>query len=184
MAYIHEEELPWHEGEKALHRVLRVPEHENPTSTFLTPGAGRLLSASPLLALGALDKNNNPWTTLWGGEAGFARPVGKSIIEVKTLIDGKNDPVAEALFGDAKDDGEVISGGSTGGGGKMVGGLTIHLEKRLRVKLYGRMVAGAVSKLGEGGVDGKAEVQLVVGIEQSLGKYSPFVLRYCLISSP
>jgi len=47
----------------------------------------------------------------------------------------------------------------------MIGGLAIDLETRRRVKLYGRMVAGALSATEKD----IGEVQLVVKIEQSLG---------------
>ncbi|KAI9878708.1 MAG: hypothetical protein M1830_010752 [Pleopsidium flavum] len=141
---------------------------ENPTSPFLTPGAAYMLQYSPLLALGTLDKEGKPWTTIWGGEPGFSRPIAHSIIGIKTLVDRKNDPVVETLLG-ASDDGEVIREESKG---RMVSGLAIDLASRRRVKLAGRMVAGALGQLGgEGEVDesAKGEMQLVVKIEQSLG---------------
>ena len=69
--------------------------------------------------------------------------------------------MVETLLGD-KADGEVVQEKGTG---KMVGGLAIDLETRRRVKLYGRMVAGALAATEEG----VGEVQLVVKIEQSLG---------------
>jgi hypothetical protein len=122
-----------------------------------------LLTISPLLALGTLDQNNKPWTTVWGGEPGFSRPIGQSIIGVRTEIDRVYDPVAEALFGAPREDGEAVR--EEDGRGRMVGGLSIFLERRMRVKLFGRMVAGAVGIVGKG----RREVQLVVRIEQSLG---------------
>ena len=146
-----------------MHNLLHVRQDENPTSPFLTPYASSLLVRSPLLALGALDSNAWPWTTLWGGEAGFSQPVAQSIIGVKTTVDRINDPVLEALLGDSVD-GEVVQGED---GGKMVGGLAIDRFSRQRVKLYGRSVAGAVSAMDEG----VGEVQLVVKIEQSLGMF-------------
>jgi len=169
MAFIHSSDLGWHAGESAMHSLLRVPHQENPTSPFLTPGAAYMLQSSPLLALGTLDKEGRPWTTIWGGEPGFSRPIAQSIIGVKTLVDRKNDPVVETLLG-GRDDGEVIR---EEGKGRMVGGLVIDLANRKRVKLYGRMVAGALGQIG-GEVDeiARGEVQLVVKIEQSLGRSS------------
>lgn len=77
-------------------------------------------------------------------------------------MDRKHDPVIGILLGD-KADGEVVK---EEGPGRMVSGLGIDLETRSRVKLYGRMVAGALAAT-EGDV---GEAQLVVKIEQSLGK--------------
>lgn len=161
-----------------MHRLLNVPEHDNPTSSMLTPQAAFMLQRAPLLAIGTVDPEGNPWTTLWGGEPGFSRPLGGSIVGTRTIVDAKNDPVVKILFG-GHDDGEVIK---EQGPGRMVGGLTIDLASRKRVKLYGRMVAGALNsvridddeesgedpKLGE--IPAQAEVQLVVNIEQSLGE--------------
>ncbi len=164
-------DLGWHAGESAMHSLLHVPHQENPTSPFLTPGAAYMLQASPLLALGTLDKEGRPWTTVWGGEPGFARTIAQSIVGIKTLVDRKYDPVVETLLG-GRDDGEVVK---EEGEGRMVGGLVINLERRKRVKLYGRMVAGALARIGGEGEkddDGKAEAQLVVKIEQSLGMMS------------
>ncbi|TKA79524.1 hypothetical protein B0A49_01090 [Cryomyces minteri] len=135
---------------------------------MLIPRAAQMLQQAPLLALGTLDSQDRPWTTIWGGESGFSRPLGNSIIGIRTLVDRKYDPVVETLFR-GNVDGEVVR---EEGKGRMVGGLTIDLESRKRVKLYGRMVAGAVSTVGdekEGGDRGQGEVQLVVQIEQSLG---------------
>jgi hypothetical protein len=158
----YEAETQWHAGEEEMHKLLRVPNQDNPTSPYLTPHAANFLIRSPLIALGTLDSEGRPWTTLWGGEPGFSRPIAQSIIGVKTTVDRLNDPVVEKLLGDTAD-GEVVQ---EKGAGKMVGGLAIDLENRRRVKLYGRMVAGALAATEKG----IGEVQLVVKIEQSLGK--------------
>lgn len=172
MAFIHSADLGWHSGETAMHSLLQVPYQENPTSPFLTPGAAYMLQSAPLLALGTIDKEGRPWTTVWGGEPGFSRPIAQSVVGVKTLVDRKHDPVVETLLG-GRDDGEVVR---EEGSGRMVSGLVIDLERRKRVKLYGRMVAGALARLGgegeEDNDDGTGEVQLVVKIEQSLGSIS------------
>jgi hypothetical protein len=162
MAAIHEVENQWHAGEEEMHKLLRVPNRDNPTSPFLTPYAANLLLQSPLLALGTLDSEGRPWTSLWGGERGFSRAVAQSIIGIQTTVDRSHDPVAEILF-EGKADGELIQGKEER---KMVGGLAIDLETRRRVKLYGRMVAGALA----GTEEGAGEAQLAVMIEQSLGK--------------
>lgn len=164
MAAIYEAEMQWHSGEEEMHKLLKVPERDNPTSPFLSPYASNLLIRSPLVALGTLDADGRPWTTLWGGEAGFSRAVAQSIIGIKTTVERSYDPVLETLFG-GKADGEVVR---QEGVGKMVGGLAIDLESRRRVKLYGRMIAGALSATEEN----VGEVQLVVKIEQSLGMFT------------
>ena len=154
-----------------MHSLLGVPYQENPTSPFLTPGGAYLLQTSLLLAVGTLDEQGRPWTTVWGGEPGFARSVGQSIIGVKTLVDRLHDPVVGALLG-GKDDGEVSLERA---GGKMVAGLTIDLAKRKRVKLFGRIVGGALDRLEFDDDDqntGVGQAQLIMKVEQSLGKSS------------
>ncbi|KAI9796361.1 MAG: hypothetical protein M1833_006366 [Piccolia ochrophora] len=166
MAFIHDVELPWHDGEDKMHEMLHIPEMENPTSTFLTPGAAIMLSHAPLLALGTLDSEGRPWTTVWGGERGFSRPIGKSIIGIKMLIDKKHDPVVQSLVADVEGNGEVFG---ANGEAKMVGGLTIDLETRQRIKLYGRMVAGSIDSHPEDDDLDIGQVHLAVRIEQSMG---------------
>ncbi|CZS96206.1 hypothetical protein WAI453_009818 [Rhynchosporium graminicola] len=160
MAY-YEADTAWHTGEQEMQKLLRVPPLDNPTQPYLTPQASNTLIRAPLIALGTLDEEGRPWTTLWGGEAGFSRAIAQGIIGVRTTIDREHDPVVKVLLGD-KSDGEVMQ---MQGKGKMVSGLTINLETRNRVKLYGRMVAGAFAAMDER----IGEVQLVVKIEQSLG---------------
>jgi predicted pyridoxine 5'-phosphate oxidase superfamily flavin-nucleotide-binding protein len=161
MAYT-EAATQWHAGEEEMHRMLRVPQMDNPTQPYLSPHAASILTSSPLIALGTLDSEGRPWTTLWGGEPSFSRPIAPSIIGLRTTVDRLHDPVLQTLLGD-KADGEVVQ---VQGVGKMVGGLAINLQTRRRVKLYGRMVAGALAATEEG----VGEVQLVVKIEQSLGR--------------
>lgn len=144
-----------------MHKLLRLPDQDNPTSPYLSPFAANMLQRSPLLALGTLDSSGRPWTTIWGGEAGFSRAIGQSVIGVKATVDRKYDPVIEALLG-TKADGEVVK---EDGPGRMISGLGADLEARNRIKLYGRMVAGALAATeGDAG-----EAQLAVKIEQSLG---------------
>lgn len=153
--------LQWNEGEVEMHNLLQVPQDYNPTSMFLSPFASSLLARCPLVAVGALDENGWPWTTLWGGEAGFSQTIAQGIIGLKTTLDRAHDPVLRILLGDTAD-GEVVQEKD---GGKMVSAVAIDLQSRKRVKLYGRSVAGTVSATE----DDVGEVQLVVKIEQSLG---------------
>jgi hypothetical protein len=154
-------ETQWHKGEQEIHRMLHVPDGDNPTSPFLTPYAANLLVRSPLVALGTIDSQGRPWTSLWGGERGFARAISQEIIGIQATIDKSYDPVAEVLF-DGSADRELIR---PEGKGKMIGGLAIDLEARKRVKLYGRMAVGALISTEEG----VGEAQLAVKIEQTLG---------------
>ena len=168
MAFVHTGSIGWHEGEEKMHTLLRVPNQDNPTAPGLTPYGAHMLQRAPLIAIGTLDNDSRPWTTLLGGEPGFARLIGNSIIGVKTLVDTKYDPVVELLVG-GKQDGEVSE---EKGNGRIFSGLAIDLATRSRVKIAGRMVAGALGRIGsesERDGDGVGEAQLVFKIEQSLG---------------
>ncbi|XMA18586.1 hypothetical protein WAI453_011377 [Rhynchosporium graminicola] len=83
------------------------------------------------------------------------------------------DPVVEALLGNAVD-GEVVRGD---GEGRMVGGLTIDLESRMRIKLHGNMIAGAVEEKGVG------QMQLVVSINKSVGNCPKYLNSKRIIPS-
>lgn len=156
-----------------MRSLLHVPDGDNPTSAGLSPYAKRLLHISSLLAVGTLDDHDDegrPWTTLLGGEPGFAKSLGQSIIGVKTMIDQKYDPVVEILLSD-KQDGEVHE---EEGRGRPISALAIHLATRERVKLSGTMIAGALLNHGptpeaEQDGNGAMEVHLVFAIQQSLG---------------
>ncbi|KAF2679722.1 oxidoreductase-like protein [Lentithecium fluviatile CBS 122367] len=176
--------MPFHKGEQQMHKLLHVPDHDNPTSGMLTPQAVFTLQRAPLLAIGTLDSQGRPWTTLWGGHAGFSEPLGGGIIGTRTIVDGTNDPVVQALVGSAEK-GEMIQGNQ-----KMVSGLTIDLMTRKRVKLFGRMLAGALgevsveneegSLLVDGAPEKQEQIQLITKIEQSLGNCPKYLNQYKL----
>ncbi|KXH38733.1 oxidoreductase FAD-binding domain-containing protein [Colletotrichum salicis] len=174
--------IPFHQGELALHDLLKVPRHRgNPTAAGLPPSYGTRIAAAPLLALGTLDAESRPWTTLWGGEAGnVARPIAEDVLGVRSLVDVVDDPVFRALWGDEGEQQlqEVIQPGRGPDGGKLVSGLAIDLTTRDRVKFGGRMVAGAVTtKNGDrstssssfSSTSASSEVQIAVHVEESLG---------------
>ena len=170
MAGIYTSPIRFHEGEESMHSLLHVPDRDNPTSPGLNPYAKHLLHNSSLLAIGTLDAEGRPWTTLLGGDPGFARSLGQSIVGVKTLVDRKFDPVIGNLLDD-RQDGEVSEEKSDK---RLVSALAIHLATRERVKLSGNMVAGALGHLGPSSApdedeSGAAEVQLVFAIQQSIG---------------
>ncbi|CAO2647701.1 Nn.00g086230.m01.CDS01 [Neocucurbitaria sp. VM-36] len=144
---------------------------------MLTPQASFMLQHGPLLALGTLDSQSRPWTTLWGGSPGFSEPLGGGFIGTRTLVDGQNDPVVQALVGGAVK-GETMQPIA---GGKMVAGLAIDLMTRKRVKIAGRMVAGTMNEVDVevGEADTKqTQIQLVTKIEQSLGNCPKYLNGY------
>ena len=123
-----------------------------------------LLQTSPLLALGVLDNHNRPWTTLWGGERGFSRPLRNGVVGVKTLVDRKSDPVVGLLLGEHGKDGEVVNRE------RVMSGLGIDLDARRRVKVAGRIVGAVVD--GRGNEDESvAELQTVFKVDSSLGMW-------------
>ncbi|ORY17433.1 oxidoreductase-like protein [Clohesyomyces aquaticus] len=180
--------MPFNEGEEWMHKVLHVPDHDNPTSTMLTPQASFMLQRAPLLAIGTLDSQNRPWSTLWGGQPGFAQPLGGGIIGARTIVDGVNDPVVQALVG-GHEKGEMVRGDPNGDGvGRLFAGLTIDLMSRRRVKIAGRVVAGSVgdvevefedeSERVDGAPETQEQIQLVTKIEQSLGNCPKYLNQY------
>lgn len=213
--------LPFHPGEISLHHKLHIsqnPDFENPTIPHLSPLLSRQLQISPLIALGTLDCQGWPVTTLLGKSGGrggsgsgttegegegeeeeepLAQPLGRNgVMGIKSQVEGLWDPVVEVLVGGKGDgDGEGSGSGSGServvvrreeeGKGRMISGLTIDLERRKRVKFFGRMVVGALGwrKRGEGeGDDGReesiAEMQLVLKVEQRYGGESIFSLFF------
>ncbi|KAJ0323421.1 hypothetical protein COL5a_008210 [Colletotrichum fioriniae] len=178
--------IPFHQGELALHEQLKIPRHRaNPTSAGLPPSYGNRIAAAPLLALGTLDAERRPWTTLWGGEAGnVAKPIAEDVLGLRSVVDVVDDPVFRALWGaegevheEEQHLQEVIQPGRGPDGGKLVSGLAIDLTTRDRVKFGGRMVAGAVTFPSDGDAaaedrsspSASSEVQIAVHVEESLG---------------
>lgn len=152
----------WHDGEKYMHSLLRVPERENPTFPGLSSYGCNLVLTSPLLALGALDKQGRPWTTIIGGEPTCMRPVGHSTVAVNSLVDLKHDPVFEIIREVQGQDGE---------NGSIIGGLPIDLATRNRVKLSGRLTSGQLGLETDRSHDhdGFGEARLMIKVESSLG---------------
>ncbi|RYP73616.1 hypothetical protein DL771_003504 [Monosporascus sp. 5C6A] len=181
MATLHVQQSGWHEGELAVHSLLKVPpRYQNPTSAGLPPHLGYRVAISPLVAFGALDEHGWPWTTLWGGERGFAHPVAQGILGMQSLVNRRHDPVVCALIGNVATDGELVRPEDAEDGVKLMSGLSIDLETRDRVKLAGRMVIGAVTARPDGkGKDGEesgvGEAQLAMLVEESLGNCPKYV---------
>ena len=175
----------WHKGEQEMHRLTRVPEHDNPTVYGLYAQAAHMLQSAPLLAIGTLDDQGRPWTNLLGGEPSFARPLGGPMVGVRAAVDTEYDPVVELLVPKAKRHEDVVR---YDGEGKIMAGLAIDLMARRRVKLAGRMVAGAVGAYGgDDGDEARAnigELQMGVKIEQSLGNCPKYLNKKAILPAP
>jgi hypothetical protein len=152
----------FHEGEAAMHHLLKVPPGRNPTAKGLPMPYAMRVRQSPLVALGTLDDQGRPWTTIWGGERGFAGPVAQGVLGINSAVDMRHDPVFEALWTNQGDDGIVRP---NDGQGKTMSALSIDLETRDRVKLAGVMVAGTVVKHD----DAERVVQAAMVVTESLG---------------
>lgn len=160
-------QLPtFHEGESAMRNMLHVPPGRNPTAPGLPMPYAMRVRQSPIVALGTLDSQNRPWTTIWGGERGFAGPVAQGVLGFNSAVDMRHDPVFEALWTDTDADGIVRP---NDGQGKMMSALAIDLETRDRMKLAGVMVAGAVVKRDDDDGDGTGDVQAAMVVTESLG---------------
>ena len=168
-----------------MHNLLRVPPQDNPTVPALSPQLANHLQIAPLLALGTLDTEGRPWTTLLGGSPGLAGALGNGVVGIRVPVPVSHDPVVEALVG-REAGGEVVR---AEGKGRMVSGLTIDLAARKRVKLYGRMIAGALTAREDEVTDAEekvaeVEVQLVLKIEQSLGNCPKYLNAKTITESP
>ncbi|KAF4447378.1 hypothetical protein F53441_9098 [Fusarium austroafricanum] len=166
----------WHDGELAIHRQLKIPKRRNPTFPGLAPHYGARVSQSSLVALGTLDNEGHPWTTVWGGDRGFARPVAEGVLAINSSVDTLYDPVFRALWDGIDDDG-VKQGAinrPNGGDGKAMAGLSIDLETRDRVKLVGNMIAGTT-------VDEGKTVQMAMAVMESLGNCPKYLNKKDII---
>jgi ferredoxin-NADP reductase len=179
----------WHKGEQEMHRLTNVPEHDNPTVYGLYPQAAYMLQSAPLLAIGTLDDEGRPWTNLLGGEPSFARPLGGPMVGVRADVDTEYDPVVNILVPKSRRSEQVVR---YDGQGKIMAGLAIDLMARRRVKLAGRMVAGAVGVYASDDEDatettaiqGAGELQMGIKIEQSLGNCPKYLNKKTILPAP
>lgn len=164
----------WHDGEKYIHSLLHVPERVNPTFPGLSSYGTHLVLTSPLLALGTLDKQGRPWTTIIGGEPSCMRPMGRSIVGINSLVDLKYDPVVDIIRRLQAQDGE---------NGSIIGGLSIDLASRNRLKLSGRLISGRhgleINRLNDH--DGFGEARLMFSVESSLGNCPKYLNKKTII---
>ncbi|KAI0407165.1 hypothetical protein F4802DRAFT_605676 [Xylaria palmicola] len=169
----------WHPGEQAVHRMLGVAGRDNPTVPGLKQAHAYRVMASPLVAFGTLDERGRPWATVWGGEAGFCRPIAENVLGINGSADSRFDPVTQALFA-VPDAGKSDAGADEAQRGerriiddevikpeerRVVSALSIDLETRDRVKLAGRFIAGAAT----GTTPGVANLQMAFAVEEALG---------------
>ncbi|KAJ4243836.1 hypothetical protein NW762_014715 [Fusarium torreyae] len=75
----------WHDGEVAVHELLKVPTNGNPTATGFPLRYEERLLQSPIVAVGTLDDHGRPWTTIWGGERGFAQRIAEDVVGYKHM---------------------------------------------------------------------------------------------------
>ena len=153
-----------HEGEVLVYEKLRLPVQPLPAHHRLPVLHARRVAESSLLALGTLDSEGRPWTTLLGGEPGFANQLAENVLGVEGLVDVQADPVMEAIWKGREEQGDVVPGD-----GKMVSALAIEPMTRDRVKLAGRLMVGAKK---EGG-----QVQLGLQIEECLGNCPKYITK-------
>ncbi|KAI1141598.1 hypothetical protein F5Y05DRAFT_373194 [Hypoxylon sp. FL0543] len=163
----------FHAGEQAIHRLLHIPQRGNPTNHGLPAPHGYRISQSPLVAFGALDRGGRPWATIWGGEAGFCRPIARGVLGVQATTDVNHDPVLRGLL-ENEESGKVVDDAVVQpDGGRLMAGLSMDLETRDRVKIMGRMVVGTVN-LTEPGV---GDLQLAFQVEECLGNCPKYITR-------
>ncbi|KAK6438494.1 hypothetical protein LTR95_005313, partial [Oleoguttula sp. CCFEE 5521] len=165
MAFYH---VPMHDGEVAMMKAMHAPVVDNPSFPAVSPQLANHLQIAPLIAIGTLDKQGRPWTTLWGGQKGLAQSLGGNVIGIKTAVAGQFDPVVEELMG-KEATGTIVR---EEGRGRMVSGVTMDLQTRKRVKLFGHMIAGALMVREDEATEAQehvVETQLVLKIDQSLG---------------
>ena len=168
MTTIQTRHFDWNEGERKVQSLLNVPFYENPTSPELSFHAARLCKISSLLALGTIDDEGRPWTTILSGQPGFIQLLGQSFIGVRAETTSIHDPVIELLRND-EDTAQNVSGG-----GRPMAALGIHLATRDRVKLTGSMIAcNQISSKShfEERRDGMLDCNMVFRVERSMGTY-------------
>ncbi|KAI0839835.1 hypothetical protein F5Y06DRAFT_16634 [Hypoxylon sp. FL0890] len=167
------EESQFHPGEQAIHHLLHIPQRDNPTHHGLPVPLGYRISQAPLVAFGALDQQGRPWATIWGGEAGFCRPIARGVLGVRATADVNHDPVLRGLLENEENREVVDDAVIQPDGGKLMAGLAIDLETRDRVKIMGRMVVGTAN-LTKPGI---GDLQLALQVEGSLGNCPKYISR-------
>lgn len=184
------EGFPWHDGERSIQRRVGVDDREdNPTIPFLPAMFASRLPNYPLMAVGTLDDQDRPWVTLWGtGAPPLSQSIAQNVIAIKSEVDASFDPVVEAIW-KGQDDGEIVR---QEGDGKLFSALGIHLELRSRLKLAGKIIAGALNADSDNEGESKpvekksgksGNIQLAVSITQSLPNCPKYLNKKIITSS-
>ena len=162
MTYFTHADLQSHQSDEKVHKLLRVASQDSPASPFLRPGASNVLSRSRLLVLSTLDSVQKPCITVWEGNYGFTQGIGQSNMVIRAVVKSKHDLFVEEVLGTEAIGEVVLDGRPT----RMVSMLGIDLEASTRVKLYGRLVSGALAE----SVNGTSEVLLVILVARSFSQ--------------
>lgn len=167
-----QETKPSHSGEKSIRKKLGYPGQDDEAVSCLSRQAAFVLQGAQLLGAGTVDDQGRPWTTIWGGGLGFARPIGGDMLGIKTWVDERHDPVANILCPPTRDANPQKMAG------RVMAFVSINMDTRYRVKVSGQMVAGAVA-IPENTDDVKpqAEIQLVSQITESIGNCPKYINR-------
>ncbi|KAH7092460.1 hypothetical protein FB567DRAFT_238216 [Paraphoma chrysanthemicola] len=160
----------WHMGERTVQEMLGVStaSRPNPTSLEFPPAHGARIASNHLFSLGALDDEGRPWSTIWGGERGFAKRIAKGVLEIRALVDRQYDPVAQALLGSTTQ-GETARPVATEQ--KFMSGLSIDFDSRDRVKVMGKLLTGEARNHD----DKVGEIQLAMAVQESTGNCPKYI---------
>ncbi|KAF3903222.1 hypothetical protein ABW20_dc0103683 [Dactylellina cionopaga] len=150
----------FHPGEENMQRLLRVPSQNNPTNLYLPPRVSSFLSTTSMLVVGTTSPSGQPWTSLLTGIPGFVHNVAPGALAIQATI-APGDPIYET-FNDEGWGPDAKEGVKRGEG--MIAGLGINLERRQRIKLYGRSDRGMRRIEREKGM-----ATFVMKIEQTMG---------------
>lgn len=188
MAYL--QSFEWHDGERAVQRRIGVDDRDdNPTSPFLAAMFASRIPRYPLMAVGTLDDQDRPWVTLWGtGSPPLSQAIAQNVIAIRSEVDASFDPVVQAIW-KGQDDGEIVR---HEGAGKLFSALGVNLEQRSRLKLAGKIIAGALNADDEAESATKDDgttraksgnIQLAANIEQCLPNCPKYLNKRLITSS-
>ena len=155
----------WHEGEAALQTAFGVERFDNPALPVLIRGSRSHLLRTPLFALGVTDSHNRIWSTILGGTAGVAREMSPTIVGINALVALRHDPAVQTL---AQNDRSRRSGCSDQILGN-ISGVSIDLERRRRLKVFGEVVALAFTPSPGTGLH---EMKLIIKIGECVSMCS------------
>jgi predicted pyridoxine 5'-phosphate oxidase superfamily flavin-nucleotide-binding protein len=146
-----EDGSPWHEGERAVQRIVGVRDRIDPIGrrnirSFMPDQHREFFAGLPFLVVGSVDKEGRPWASILSGPPGFALSPDPQRLRIDSLPT-EGDPLNEAL-----------------GAGAAVGLLGIDLATRRRNRMNGRIV-----ELDRGG--------FTVAVEQSFGNCAQYIQR-------